>query len=459
MNVFDWLRNMDIPTANQFDVIEVKFKGGRKEYFRNTNRLELYTGDYVVVEVPSGHHVGAVSLQGELVRLQMIKKSIANDDSIKAIYRVANDKDLEKFEQAVARDLPTMYRTREIIKEMNINMKLSDVEFQADGTKATFYYSSDERVDFRELIKVLATEFKVRVEMKQINLRQEAARLGGIGVCGRELCCSTWLTDFKNVNTSAARYQNLSLNPSKLSGQCGRLKCCLNYELETYMDALRDIPAVEGTLVTQKGEATLQKTDIFKRIMWFGYAGETTWYPVSVERVKEILELNKQGIKPQSFEILDDSLPETNKLLQPPATLNSDLERLDQKFSKGNSKKKKKKSKPKNERTGSGNAPKGEATEGSPTPPPTAEKAPRPAPGPRPERNQGGNPQQRPNGGQARQPKPQQGNQPKAQGQGQQPQPPKPPQANQAPKNPTEGNTNTGTPGNNPSRNRNKRRR
>lgn len=335
--------------ANQFSVVEIKFKGGRKEYFRNTNALELYTGDYVVVEVSSGHHIGSVSLQGELVRLQMIKKNIPNDETLKIIYRKANEKDIEKHEQSIARDLTTMYRTREIIKEKEMNMKLSDVEFQSDGTKATFYYSSDERVDFRELIKVLAAEFKVRVEMKQINLRQEAARLGGIGVCGRELCCSTWLTDFKNVNTSAARYQNLSLNPSKLSGQCGRLKCCLNYELETYMDALRDIPAVEGALLTQKGEATLQKTDIFKKIMWFGYSTESTWYPVPVERVKEILELNKQGTRPMSFEVLDESSPEISKTPQTPATLNSDLERLDQKFSKGNDKKKKNKNRGGNE--------------------------------------------------------------------------------------------------------------
>ncbi|MFN8358076.1 MAG: regulatory iron-sulfur-containing complex subunit RicT [Spirosomataceae bacterium] len=334
MNVFDWLSNMDAPVYQQFDVVEVKFKGGRKEYFRNVNQLELYTGDQVVVEVAAGHHVGVVSLQGELVRLQLIKKNIPNDEHLKTIYRKANDKDVERHEQSIARDLPTMYRTREIVRDMNLNMKLSDVEFQSDGTKATFYYSSDERVDFRELIKTLAGEFKVRVEMKQISLRQEASRLGGIGVCGRELCCSTWLTDYKNVTTSAARYQNLSLNPSKLSGQCGRLKCCLNYELETYMDALRDIPSVEGPLLTQKGAATLQKTDIFRKIMWFGYDTESNWYPVPVARVREILELNKKGIRPLSFEILEESLPETGKLLPTPATLNSDLERLDRKFEK-----------------------------------------------------------------------------------------------------------------------------
>jgi len=205
-------------------------------------------------------------------------------------------------------------------------MKLSDVEFQADNTKAVFYYSADERVDFRELIKVLATDFKVRVEMRQISLRQEAGRLGGIGVCGRELCCSTWLSDFKNVATSAARYQNLSLNPSKLSGQCGRLKCCLNYELETYMEALKFIPDVETPLLTEKGEARLQKTDIFRKIMWFAYKEENNWYALNVDRVNEILELNRSGKKPASLEL------DQEEVKAPISTLNSDLESLDKKF-------------------------------------------------------------------------------------------------------------------------------
>jgi hypothetical protein len=210
-------------------------------------------------------------------------------------------------------------------------MKLSDVEFQSDGTKAVFYYSSDDRVDFRELIKLLATEFKIRVEMKQISLRQEAGRLGGIGICGRELCCSTWLTDFKNVTTAAARYQNLSLNPVKLSGQCGRLKCCLNYELETYMDALKGIPTIEGRIKTKKGEAVLQKTDIFKRMMWFGIVGEEAiWIPVSCDRVQEIIDLNKKGIIPESFEDLNPDAPVIEKLSL--SQLNSDLDRMDKKY-------------------------------------------------------------------------------------------------------------------------------
>ncbi len=276
--------------------------------------------------------------EGELVRLQMQKKKIANDNQIRKIYRIAHQRDLEKFEEVQKRELPTLYRTREIIRNLKLEMKLSDIEYQADNTKATFFYSADDRVDFRELIKILAGEFKIRVEMRQISLRQEAGRLGGIGVCGRELCCATWLTEFKNVATSAARYQNLSLNPSKLSGQCGRLKCCLNYELETYMDALEDIPKIEGPLLTEKGEATLQKTDIFRKVMWFGFSEENTWYPLNVSRVNEILRLNREGKKPASLE--KDEVEEKATV----EVLNSDLQRMDQKYrNKGKKKKKKKK--------------------------------------------------------------------------------------------------------------------
>jgi cell fate regulator YaaT (PSP1 superfamily) len=235
-------------------------------------------------------------LQGELVRLQMLKKKVKNDSQIKIVYRIANEKDMERYHESRNREMTTLYRTRQIIDELNIEMKLSDIEFQADNSKATFFYSADIRVDFRELIKLLAAEFKIRVEMRQISLRQEAGRVGGIGACGRELCCSTWLTDFKSVSTAAARYQNLSLNPVKLSGQCGRLKCCLNYELETYLDALVDIPKVEKPLLTESGSAHLQKTDIFKKILWFSYDTESTWYPISAEKVRQILDLNEKGI-------------------------------------------------------------------------------------------------------------------------------------------------------------------
>lgn len=351
LNVFDWLSNMEMPTADQFSVVEVRFKNGRKEFFRNTDKLSLTTGDAVVVEVPNGHHIGYVSLQGELVRLQMQKKKIADDGEIKKIYRLAHQKDLEKLEDVKKRELPTLYRTREIIRDLKLDMKLSDIEFQADNTKATFFYSADDRVDFRELIKLLAGEFKIRVEMRQISLRQEAGRLGGIGVCGRELCCSTWLSDFKNVATSAARYQNLSLNPSKLSGQCGRLKCCLNYELETYMDALEDIPKIEGPLLTMKGDATLQKTDIFRKIMWFGFSEENTWIPLNIDRVNHILRMNREGKKPAT---LDIDFVEEKSLAEP---LNSDLERMDKKF-KNKSKRKKKK------RSGGGGGPENRGGQG-----------------------------------------------------------------------------------------------
>ena len=326
MNVFDWLSNMDMPVEDKFKVVEVRFKNGRKDFYRNTEKLSLTTGDAIIVEAQTGHHLGHVSLQGELVRLQMQKKKVANDDEIKKIYRIAHNRDLDKYEETKKRDSPTLYRSREIVKQYKLAMKLSDVEYQADNTKATFFYSAEDRVDFRELIKQLAGEFKVRVEMRQISLRQEAGRIGGIGVCGRELCCSTWLTDFKNVATSAARYQNLSLNPSKLSGQCGRLKCCLNYELETYMDALKYIPEVEAPLLTEQGEARLQKTDIFRKIMWFGYKEDNNWYPLNVERVNEILQLNKEGKKPATLQINEE------EVRVPLSTLNSDLESMDKKF-------------------------------------------------------------------------------------------------------------------------------
>jgi cell fate regulator YaaT (PSP1 superfamily) len=337
MNVFDWLSNMDMPNEDKFPIVEVRFKNGRKDFYRNTDRINLTTGDAIIVEVPNGHHLGYVSMQGELVRLQMQKKKIADDNEIKKIYRIAQQKDLEKFEEVKKRELPTLYRTREIVRDLRLDMKLSDIEYQADNTKATFFYSADDRVDFRELIKLLASEFKIRVEMRQISLRQEAGRLGGIGVCGRELCCSTWLGEFKNVATSAARYQNLSLNPSKLSGQCGRLKCCLNYELETYIDALEDIPKIDGPLLTEKGEATLQKTDIFRKIMWFGFREENTWYPLNVSRVNEILSLNREGKKPAN---LDKDVIEEKA---PISALNSDLKEMDQKYKNKSKKKKKKK--------------------------------------------------------------------------------------------------------------------
>lgn len=329
-NTYDWLTGMeDLLGGTRNKWVEIRFKGGRKEYFLNQS-TELFTGDAVIVSSVQGQDFGFVSLQGELVRLQMKKKSVKPDDSNPFILRKATPEDVSKYESIKSRELPTLYRTRELIKELKLQMKLSDVEYQWDNKKAVFYYSAEDRVDFRELIKTLASEFKVRIEMKQISLRQEAGRLGGIGVCGRELCCSTWLQDFKNVNTSAARYQNLSLNPQKLSGQCGRLKCCLNYELDTYIEALKDIPEVNNPILTTQGIAKLQKTDIFKKIMWFAFDfDQSNWIPLSTHKVTSLLELNKQGIKPNSLDPEDVGAPDVTRN---PAKLNKDLHKLDDKY-------------------------------------------------------------------------------------------------------------------------------
>jgi cell fate regulator YaaT (PSP1 superfamily) len=364
MNVFDWFSTMDLPMDGiRFDVVEVRFKNGRKEFYRNKEGLDIVTGDAVVVEAHSGHHLGYVSLMGELVRLQMQKKKIDPESTdLRTIYRKASERDLQRFEEARKREEGTLYRTRTLIEQYKLAMKLSDVEYQADNTKATFFYSAEERVDFRELIKALAAEFKIRVEMKQISLRQEAGRLGGIGVCGRELCCSTWLSDFKNVTTAAARYQNLSLNPAKLSGQCGRLKCCLNYELDTYMEALNDIPQVEKPIKTAKGIARLQKTDIFRKKMWFAYENdESNWIMVDTNRVHALLQMVSKGELPPYL-----SEEETRDARQSrgnaTAIVSGDLTRMDTKLDQ----KKKRKKKKKKKNRSSQNTPTGS------TPPPTS---------------------------------------------------------------------------------------
>lgn len=305
LTVFDWLGNMNLPEGQKpFDIVEVRFKNSRKEFFRNTNNLALNVGDPIAVEASSGHDMGTVSMTGELVRLQLKKRNINFDtEEVKKVYRKAKQSDIDKWREAQALETNTMYRARTIALKLGLEMKLSDVEFQGDKSKAVFYYTADARVDFRELIKVLADEFKVRIEMRQIGARQEASRLGGIGSCGRELCCSTWLTDFRTVNTSAARYQQLSLNPLKLAGQCGKLKCCLNYELDSYVDALKEFPDMDGKkLLTKKGDAFLQKTDIFKRMMWFSYRSEPgVFIPLDVKTVHSIIEANKNGETPDAL--------------------------------------------------------------------------------------------------------------------------------------------------------------
>ena len=305
LTVFDWLGNMSLPDGQKsFDVVEVRFKNSRKEFFRNTNNLTLNIGDTIAVEAMSGHDIGMVSLTGELVKLQMKKRNVNFDsEEVKKVYRKAKQGDIDKWKEGQALEVSTMYRARTIALKLGLEMKLSDVEYQGDKSKAIFYYTADARVDFRELIKVLAEEFKVRIEMRQIGARQEASRLGGIGSCGRELCCSSWLTDFRTVNTSAARYQQLSLNPLKLAGQCGKLKCCLNYELDSYVDALKEFPDMEGKkLLTKKGDAFLQKTDIFRRIMWFSYRSDPgVFIPLKIESVKSILEDNAKGETPEEL--------------------------------------------------------------------------------------------------------------------------------------------------------------
>jgi len=308
--VFDWLANMqDAPGYKDFPFVEVQFKNSRKEFFRREEGVNYFKGDIVAVEATSGHDIGVVSLTGDLVRLQMKKRGVKSDaPEIKKIFRKARQVDIDKWQAARELELPTMYKARTIAVKLGLQMKISDVEYQGDKTKAIFYYTADERVDFRELIKVLAEEFRVRIEMKQIGARQEASRLGGIGSCGRELCCSTWLTDYRSVSTSAARYQQLSLNPLKLAGQCGKLKCCLNYELDSYMDALKDMPEGGVTLKTKAGKAYHQKTDIFKRLFWYTYEDKPTEFiALKADRVKEILDMNKRNEFPE--ELQNEKMP------------------------------------------------------------------------------------------------------------------------------------------------------
>lgn len=294
---------MDMPTNYKpFNIVEVRFKGSRKDFYINQENFYLEMGELVVVETATGgYDIGHISLTGELVRMQIRKKHLKLEDVVKKIIRRATPADVDKWKAAKDLEWETMHKARTLALNLGLSMKLSDVDYQGDKTKATFYYTAEGRVDFRELIKKMAETFRIRIEMRQIGMRQEASRLGGLGSCGRELCCSTWLTDFKTVSTSAARYQNLSLNTLKLAGQCGKLKCCLNYELDTYMDALKDIPDDVDRLETEKGTARLQKTDIFKKLMWFSYPNEESWIPLEIERVREIQQMNREGQKPEDL--------------------------------------------------------------------------------------------------------------------------------------------------------------
>lgn len=299
LNTYNWLSEIQLPEDDDFAIVEVSFdKGSRKGFFRKPDGLAVDSGDLAVVEATHGYDLGRISLSGELVRLQMKKKEVVESEEIQKVIRRANDRDLDRFEKAKSKETDTMVRARAMARSLKLEMKIGKVEYQGDGKKATFYYIADDRVDFRELIKLFAKEFKVKIEMRQIGARQEAGKIGGVGSCGRELCCSTWLTQFKSVTTSAARYQQLSINQSKLSGQCGRLKCCLNYELDTYMEGLNEFPDNADNLLAEEGKAELLKIDIFKRLMYYSIESKSLYLKVPVERVKEVLDMNKQGKKP-----------------------------------------------------------------------------------------------------------------------------------------------------------------
>lgn len=301
MNTYDWISTMDIEDADPFELVEISFKNGsRKGFYKNEGNNRAITGDTVVVETGTGFDIGKVSLSGELVRLQMKKKRVDEEAIMYGIIRIANERDMERLNEARRQENKTMVRARAIARTLSLDMKIGDVEYQGDKRKATFYYTADGRVDFRELIRHFAKEFRVKIEMRQIGARQESARIGGLGSCGRELCCSTWLSDFKSVSTAAARYQNLAINQSKLSGQCGRLKCCLNYELDSYLDALDSFPKHAEKIATDLGTATLIKTDIFKGLLFYAYQNENyrgRIVSLTVSQVKELLQRQKSGEK------------------------------------------------------------------------------------------------------------------------------------------------------------------
>lgn len=346
LNVFDWLSNMNNPSmANQPKWVEVRFKNGRKGYFDNVDDLSLSIGDVVAVESSPGHDIGTVSLVGELVRLQVDKKSIKPHDILK-IYRKARQNDIDKWQDAMRLEKPTMTQARKHAIELGLAMKICDVEYQGDKTKATFYYTAEQRVDFRELIKIYASSFKIRIEMRQIGARQEASKLGGVGACGRELCCSSWLTDFRSVTTSAARYQQLSLNPQKLAGQCGKLKCCLNFELDSYLDAVKNFPDASINLKTEEEEYFHFKTDIFKGIYWYICKQDRMKFvAVPVDRVKEVLFMNKKGEFPDELVQIQEIAEVEKEIDYLNVVGQDDLTRFD----KANKKKKKKR--PNNKRS------------------------------------------------------------------------------------------------------------
>jgi cell fate regulator YaaT (PSP1 superfamily) len=354
LEVYDWLSDLG-NLDSRHDIVEIRFKNTRKGFYRNVNKLMLEKGDVVAVESSPGHDLGIVSLRGELVLEQMKKYKVSpNEEGLKKIYRKAKPADLDKWREAIDAEIPTMLKAREITESLNLNMKIGDVEYQGDKTKAIFYYISEERVDFRELIKIMADEFRIRIEMRQVGARQEAGRIGGIGACGRQLCCSSWLTNFTSVTTNAARVQEISLNPQKLAGQCSKLKCCINYEVDIYNDAKKDFPDLNQILETMEGRYFFQKTDILKRIIWYSDKPDSTlnMIPLNLERVKEVIELNGKGNKPLKLLEQIDFVGEKEKHADD-FLINDSISRFDE---KGNSvKKKKKKRKKKNKPKGSEN--------------------------------------------------------------------------------------------------------
>lgn len=457
MNTYDWLRNLPISDMEEAcRVVEVSFnQGSRKDFYRNTTLHHFEKGDMIALEGVSGFDVGQVSLTGEIVRLQMKKRGINEmAPEMKKILRKATDRDLDLWRTNKSREAEAVVRSRAIARQLKLDMKVSEVEFQADGKKATFFYIADDRVDFREMIKIFASEFRVKVEMRQIGARQESGKVGGIGSCGRELCCATWLTDFKSVNTAAARYQNLSINQTKLSGQCGRLKCCLNYELDTYLDALQGFPENADMLQVSKGSATLIKKDIFKNLMWYVLPQSNKQYPLTIERVRKIRSLNMQGTVPEELEAVE-VISGKAKEIEPEfvdvvghISLRS-LEKADKKRKEKGRDQRQQQNKGGNRQLTPGSIPPAKGglsvqKKGSDQPTPTPQQ--------RPQGNSGGQQQQRPpQSGQQQKPKPQQrsnggGQQqqrPQGQGGGQRPQ-----QGNrppQQPRKPQQGGTTDGT--------------
>jgi len=423
LGVFDWLANIQLPSGQSpYDIVEVRFKNSRKAFYRNSKSISLQVGDVVVVEASPGYDVGIVSVTGELARIQVKKKAPnLKPMEVRKIHRVATQEDIDKWVKARTLESEVMFSSRTIAVKIGLEMKISDVEYQGDLSKATFYYTAEGRVDFRQLIKDMADQFKIRVEMRQIGSRQEAQRLGGIGSCGRELCCSTWLTDFRSVSTSAARYQQLSLNPQKLAGQCGKLKCCLNYELDMYLDAIKSFPSTDTKLHTEKGSAYHIKTDVFKRQMWYAYEGDAGGgglIALTPERVRDIAQLNAKKEKPADLKAYEEVV-----VVREPNYDNVDgqdsLSRFDDKFSKNNKKRKKKKK------------PSGPRAEGDVAVASAEPRAPQTDRGPRPQR-----PSRKPSGDNRS--KPAGSGEPRAENTGQEPRAPRPQQEPRAPRPPRE---------------------